>query len=77
MTPEEAIDQLAHQVIWQAVREVIDNGLIDSWDSDHEISVAHYKALRRRLEQRIGARPTSTSLSAALEALGAESSTDL
>ena len=67
MTSDEALDVLADEVIGAAVREMIENGLWDSY-LDAELGPASSTALRDRLSARAAAGPHPAALSEALRA---------
>lgn len=67
MTPDEALDVLADEVICAAVREMVENGLWDSY-LEAELRPASSTALRDRLSARAAAGPHPAALSEAMRA---------
>lgn len=68
MTSDEALDVVADEVTRVALREVIDNGLWDTY-LDAELTDLCSSALKKRLSDRAAAGPAVGALAAALRAL--------
>lgn len=71
MTPDQAMDAWADEIVAEVLEEVVQNGMIDTY-ADASLSYAANRGIRKRLLDRIASRPAPEVMRAARAMLSQE-----